>query len=531
MESPSVIMSLLFFTTLLVLGFGLNGWSLSAITLGLTVGLSFLMASIDIQSIKENWKDKRCDLDIILTSFLYKQDNDPRSTSEFMSENFNFCVSQTVQEFIKILITPLLVVFGKQLEVTGSLVNVMNILRGMKGTMMDSFQKIMNPFYERFINTGVAFAQNFQRMLSAMRRIGGIAISSLYMGLSLQVAIENFVNFIIKVVLIIMGIIAALFVILFFGLVPFLFILLTTVSVLVAGGVDAGGFSSVFCFDPNTTVQLQDGRKKRLKEIQIGEVLEDGGTVEGILKSIGQEQMYSINGIFVSGSHLIWSSDLEEWVPVESIPNAMPILAKPEYLLSLRTSTRKIVLRDAQNKPYFFRDWEELPLQMKGVDEFWNYLVTKILHQNDTRVPTEDPLCGSMTKVLLPTGEKVPIGRVQIGDSVYSQKGFTRVLAVYTGVAELPSAYSLSDGIWIQTKEKEWNHPSVTEKQQFQGGHLVTASGTFWIESESYSGFIRDFTEVGLENLPLTYSFTHSLLKKSLNKEELCVLDSSSLVY
>ena len=526
----SVLLSLAVFTIVLVLGFGLNGWTLSALILGLTAGLGFFMSLVDIEAVKNGWKDRRCDLDIMLTAFLYKPSDDPRSMNDFVSENFDFCMRKSIQEFLAILLTPLLTLLGKEIDATSLLSEVMNGLREMKSNMMSSFQKIFNPIYQRFIHTGLAFSQNFQRFYSAMKRIAGIAVSTLYLGMSLQISIRNFVDFVIKVIMIMMGIIAGLFVLLFFGLIPFLFILITTVAVLAEGGVNTGGLGSVFCFDPNTEVRLKNGRSKTIDTLSVGEEIEDGSIVEGVLRTVVQnEQMYSVNGILVSGSHLIWHEEEEEWIPVKDLPFSMPSLQKPSHLVCLRTSTRKIVLRGWQGIPFVFRDWEELPLNLPEADSLWNYLVSKILQQEkEPHVPKEDPLCGPRCRVLLKTGEKVPLGMIRIGDTVYSQKGFTKVLGIYEGQAELSSASAISDGIWIEKQFGIWDHPFEKGGINQRGFHLVTQSGTFWIESENHSGFIRDFTEVGLDQLSLTYSFTQALLKKSQSKEELCVLDSLS---
>lgn len=525
----SIVLLLVYFFILLFLGFGFNGWVLAAMIIGLTIGLSFMMVGLDIQSVKENWSERRCELDVIMTGFLYKQDGDERSSSEFMSENFQFCIQDTVQSFLKILMTPVFAAFNVQLNLAGGVVMIMNVLRNLKAEMLNSFMKIISPMYQRFINTGMAFSQNFQRFYSAMRRVAGIAVASLYLGMSVHVLIDNFVKFVVKVVLIIMGIIAGLLVIMFFGIVPFLGMIIAVVVLLDQAGFDTLGLGPVFCFDPKTPVVLYNKTVKPIEKLNVGDQLEDGGFVEGMLRSIAaNEQMYSVKGILVSGSHLVFDEEREEWLSVSEYKFAEPIFTKPESLICLRTSTRNIPLRDNHGFVHIFRDWEELP-EKEGVDAFWNYLVSKLIHAKKTETPKEDPLCGIRCEVTLSTGERLPIGHVRIGDSVYSEKGFTKVLGVYEGVARFSSPKGLTDGIWIQ--KGGWEHPKEAKAQEkMRGYHLITQAGTFWVESDNYSGCIRDFTEVGLDQLPLTYSFTHALLKKSPSKEELCVLDSSLLV-
>jgi hypothetical protein len=74
---------------------------------------------------------------------------------------------------------------------------------------------------------------------------------------------------------------------------------------------------------------------------------------------------------------------------------------------------------------------------------------------------------------------------------------------------------------------QSWAHPEFAGKDKQLGGyHLITEAGDFWVEADTYSGYTRDFTEVGSDQLPLTYSFTQALLKKYSSREESCVLDS-----
>lgn len=521
----SILLLLALFTILLVLGFGFNGWTLAALILGLTIGLSFLMVSVDIEEIKKNWRERRCDLDILVTSFLYKPSSDARSTGEFIKENFSFCMNQSIQEILKVMMAPLFSAFGTQLNLANTLQEVFNAIRTMKSAMMESFMKLLRPMYQRFIHTGMAFSQNFQRFYSAMRRVAGIAVSSLYLGLSFVTSMQNFFDFVIQVVLIIMAIIAAMFIWSFWLFVPFVGLLIATVNVLEEGGVDTGGWGSLFCFDPATSVELKNGTVKPIDRLIVGDILEDGAAVEGILRvKASQEQMYSVGGILVSGSHLLWSEELEDWIPVHESSFAKRSFQRPSHLVCLRTSTRNIVLRDTTKKVHIFRDWEELPLNLPEADSLWNYLVTKLLHSTDsssTSIPTADPLCGPRCLVMLSTGEKLPISMVQIGMTVYSEQGFTKVLGVYEGETPLDGTRSVSNGTWIQ-QGSSWSHPTELQATQQRGFHLVTQTGTFWVQSENHSGFIRDFTEVGLDNLPLTYSYTRALLKKSLSKEELC---------
>jgi hypothetical protein len=262
-------------------------------------------------------------------------------------------------------------------------------------------------------------------------------------------------------------------------------------------------------------------------------VFEDGTVIEGILQVDGsKEQMYSIDGIRVSGAHLVWSTYTDEWIPVQEHPDAVPSFQRCATLVCLRTSSRNIPL-EGLTETWMFRDWEELPTNLPRTDTIWDFLVSEILNEtaNKGPTPTEIPLLNPSCQVMYKTGEMRNLSEVRIGDSVYCSQGFTKVTGIYKGEADFSDDFT--DGIWFQEiGQTEWRHPtcSTSKGVQNQGLHLTTESGCFWIQTKRISGFVRDFTEVGVNQLPLTYRYTRELLKKSFSREESCVSDSLSQV-
>jgi hypothetical protein len=64
-----------------------------------------------------------------------------------------------------------------------------------------------------------------------------------------------------------------------------------------------------------------------------------------------------------------------------------------------------------------------------------------------------------------------------------------------------------TDGVWW--KDTNWIHRPVDREEVCltQGVHLITESGTFWVQTKDHSGIVRDFTEVGHTHLPETMDF------------------------
>jgi len=497
-----------------------------------------LLAQSDVEGIKSEWSTRRCDLSVMVTAQLYKPADDVRSGAEFAAENFNFCVKSIFVKTIEMFLTPVYAMIGQQMDVVESVGEMLNKLRAIQASFLRGFNKILDPVFNRFRNTGSQFTVTYQKFLSAMGRAFGITQAILYIGMSLVLAVENFVHFVINVVLIIMYIILGIMIILWFMVLPVFGLIILTCQTI---GNSPFGYLSrdvcgELCFDPKTKVRLANGRIKTFEDLQVGDTFEDRTQIEGILRVKGDtEPMFTLDGIRVSGAHLIWFEEGKEWIPVSQHPSATLSLQSCPLLICLRTTTRNIPLQGL-TRSWTFRDWEELPVDLECADGLWDSLVQAILNEKKSEMdtPTEYPMLRDSCEVLYKTGEIRRISEVKIGDSVYSSKGFTTVTGIYLGEASFSEGEQYTNGVWLQSLgAKDWIHPNATSKTSEQkeiGFHLTTESGCFWIQTKQFSGFVRDFTEVGTHNLFLTYSYTRKLLKKSFSREESCVSDSLSQV-
>ena len=533
----SVLAPLGFVILILTLGFRYNNWTLSFMIFLFGGVFALLLGVSNIEEIKKNWNERRCDLGIMITAQLYKPEDDVRTGSEFAAENFNFCVKNIIVSVITMALTPIFALVNQQLDVTESINDVFNRLRVIQANFLKGFMSILDPIFARFQTSGAQFGVTYQKLLSAMGRAFGITQAILYIGMSLVITIENFVQFVINVVLIIMYIILGLMILLWILILPVFGLIIFTCQVI---GNSPFGYLSEdvcgeLCFDPQTHIRLQSGTVKTLAECELGDILEDGSKIEGILYASGEhEPVLVLDGIRVTGAHLVWYEEGEEWIPVANHPSSSLSFHKSKELVCLRTSSRNIPIQGLR-KQWLFRDWEELPSNIPISDTIWEQLVASILNKTPgmSTVPQEHPLLNDECMVLYKTGEHRRISEVSIGDFIYSAEGFTKVTGIYKGQAEFEKTACMTDGVWIKNLSgTSWKHPSLKNEQSSlqKGFHLTTESGCFWIQTNDFSGFVRDFTEVGASNLFLTYNYTRALLKKSMNREESCVSDSLSQV-
>jgi hypothetical protein len=118
------------------------------------------------------------------------------------------------------------------------------------------------------------------------------------------------------------------------------------------------------CFHPDTSVKLKNGNVTKIKDINLGDVLENGSVVQATMKIDNTdintyEDLYIIkNGgvnnedILVTGSHLIYNDGI--FITVKDYKDAVKSIIKTDVLSCLITSDHKIQIG---NK--IFWDWED----------------------------------------------------------------------------------------------------------------------------------------------------------------------------
>ena len=118
------------------------------------------------------------------------------------------------------------------------------------------------------------------------------------------------------------------------------------------------------CFYPETLVKLQNGDIKRMKEIDLGDILENGSIVQSIMKidnKLEPVPLYKIvgegikgNDIFVTGSHLVFDKKQNKFIKVENYSEAVLSELETHYFCCLITNDHKITIGNE-----VFWDWED----------------------------------------------------------------------------------------------------------------------------------------------------------------------------
>jgi len=514
-------------------------WPFLVLTCTLLLALGVMIVNLDRVHVMNQWSTRRCELPVMFTSYFFKPEEDPRSKSEFASANFEFCMKSYVDTFMTSMMAPVTALFSKHLSVAGSSMNMMNILRNIAHTLYGAFSTYLDQFYRRFNASVFQISRVMQFLRMAMKRISGIMMSLIYSGLSIFNGIINTIQFIVKVILIICAIMLAIIIILFFILFPLipliiyvLVLIVQTVSKLsgiMDPGIaaDANSKKSGFCFAEWTTVAItRNGTttQKLVSEIQIGDQLADGAYVTAVITMDGSHvELYQINNVFVSGSHLIKGTD-HEWKSVDMDERAVLSTRTSSSVFCFNTTTNVVTIDGLQ-----FRDWEEIANDDTKGQMIWNYTISSMLNKGKPFRVWKDNMkdyvniavMGRDVGVKTPKGF-VPIHTIQIGDNVIDTDGIAHcVRGIIKGEVEcnksalqddawVTELYEYVDGVWLKGSASV--EPGT---DKMEGITLITEHGEFiiWDSVKKTETRVRDFTEVGYHAIYKTYPYVGARLR------------------
>jgi hypothetical protein len=515
---------------------GMLLWPIITLSIALMGYVTYTYITMERTTIMADWPNSRCGVFVMFASSYFKPDDDPRSPGEFGSDNMRFCMGELAKAAMGVALAPYNTLLTQQSLNLNDNFTALTYLRTVTKTMMDAFMSFLEPFFKKFTLVAYQVGAIVQHLRMAMGRVNAILTSFIYQGLSLVTGIQNMIQFIFIVIMIIIAIMIALLIILFIPLAPFIpFIILPAILVIsVAGGTAIGAAASAkeaFCFEPLAPVVLASGATKPISEIQMGDVLAEGGTVEGILRMDGSTtNLYDLEGIRVSGSHLVNQNGT--WHSVSDDSRAVPKHVKESVLYCLNTSNRLIPVRNDQGATVLFRDWEEIGEEDEVGQIAWESLVSKILggvSEIQSQSQSQDTFClmdGTNT-VTTERGNK-QLNEIILGDKLQlSYNRSTTVIGIVEGRVK-----GVGSRGWVSAciKKRGLSTEELTENKDSRpyrristlkegsdfifGRHLITDSGEFFVNVNGSVIRVRDFTEVGADLIHLTYP----LVAKSLNK-------------
>ena len=357
--------------------YGLDMWTSALIILTFFITTAYFYILNHIQPIKANWSKERCNPAVIPFAGLI-QGKSGKDSFEFTGENFTGCIQTIFQNIAGYALQPINYSMNVLNETTGEVRTSTNAIRAMINKIRNSTKEFSEEIMGRSLNVTIPLIKMVIAARDVMGKTTGTMTAALYTLFGSYLGLKSLMGAIMQFVLIILLIMAALIVVSWiagFFFPPADIIAISTTAMMVALLIPyiivevflnrvmdlpipspPGVPSKPSCFSGKTVVNLKNKEKKQFEDLEIGDQLWDGSTITAVLKlsSAGQE-MYKLNGLFVSGTHRVYHEDME-WITVNKHPQSILIddFREP-YIYCLNTNTKTIKL--ANNT---FLDWDEL---------------------------------------------------------------------------------------------------------------------------------------------------------------------------
>jgi hypothetical protein len=264
-----------------------------------------------LKNIKDNWSTYRCNP-------MYMPLADDVET------NFVYCVQNSMSSFMGFIMQPLTFLTSSMSGMLSGFLNEINMVRAMFDKVRTFISGSIESIFGVFLNLVI----EFQKIIIGIKDLIGKSIGIM---VTLMYVIDGSVK-----------------------------------TMQSAWNGPAGQLVKALgkCFHPETKIKLQNGNIVSIKDINLGDVLENGSIVEATMKldnKINQIPLYIINSegvdgenIYVTGSHLVLDKTSNKYVKVENYVKAVTTEIVIDWFSCLITSDHKIVVGSET-----FWDWED----------------------------------------------------------------------------------------------------------------------------------------------------------------------------
>jgi len=261
-----------------------------------------------IAQIKANWPLYRCN-----PMYMFLADD--------LQENFTYCVQSMQTSFMGYLLQPLTFITSSLTTMLGGFMGDIQNIRAMFDKIRTFFSSIIQSVFGVFLNLII----EFQRITIGIKDLIGKTIGIM---VSLMYVMDGSIK---------------------------------TMNSTWNGPPGQLVRALGKCFYPFTYIKLKDGSIKYMKDLDLGDVLEDGSIVESVMKIDNKKEQlpfYLINteygDIFVTSSHLVFDKDKNDFIKVQDYKKSVLSDFKFDWFSCLITDTHNIPINGE-----LFWDWED----------------------------------------------------------------------------------------------------------------------------------------------------------------------------
>jgi hypothetical protein len=351
------------------------------ITICLLLFISYCHVLINIQPIRDSWPTQRCKLGVMPFAGLIMK-HDGMSTSEYTYKNFNYCTQSVLSNISGDALEPLTYVSKVLNETVAAAEKDIQEIRKMFDKIRNFVGDISQEIMGRLMNIMPQLQEIIISFKDIIGKVQGTVTAALFTLLGSYYTLKALLGAIVQFIVIILISLAAM--IAMFWIFPFtwgvaisstaIFVALSIPLALILTfmtdvlkintnlGIPTLPAPHIKCFDKNVLFTMNDGSKKPICDIAVGDILFNNNRVtakiiverEGSVMYKFSDSNDTDDDIIVSDSHIVKYND--NWIKVSEHPDAKPVENyKDKYLYCLNTESKEIVLGSI-----IFTDWDEI---------------------------------------------------------------------------------------------------------------------------------------------------------------------------
>jgi hypothetical protein len=342
------------------------------ITLFVFFVYTFFQAIQKKQALADDWTNQRCNPKYIpFAGFI----NAPEGSTAFQytGENFQFCSQKIFVDIFGNALKPIEFMIAGLVNFFKMLLTSVNQIRFVLSSLRDNIAKFVTEIIRRISIVLIPLQSTMINVVELLNKIKAVMTASLYTVLGSYLTLKSLLGSIMEMIIKIMIIMTIIIAGLWAGG-PF------TWPIAAASSVAYLAFSITFsiilifmsdvlhikssslpklrrCFDKNTPIKMVDGKMKPIKDIVVGDLLENGIKVTTKIKVDSSNlKMFRLKGIIVSETHVVKYKD--KWIQIGEHPDSQEMFIgtyNEPFLYCLNTSSKEITINGIT-----FSDWDEL---------------------------------------------------------------------------------------------------------------------------------------------------------------------------
>ena len=434
------------------------------------IAISYFYVMNNIKPIIANWDNEKCSPSVMPFAGLIN--NGPNTTKlEFTAKNFSSCMHTMIGTMASEAFQPIYYMMNAFSKMFKDLSNVLNDVRAEFDKIRITIQMFSKDVMGRTMNFVIPFVSMIIGMKSMLAKVNGVLGAVEYTLFGAYMSLKSIFGVLIEVANdillgLVVSITAAFILAIFFppamevalGSIVIMGLILTPMIIIrnfadEVMGLHTSAFPGIpSCFSANTLIQMADNTKKKISEINPGDMLyinnnnnnnNNNTKVTAILKCSALNQtIYNLDNVIVTGEHRVLH-DEKGWIKVKEHEASVLVKDfKEPFVYCLNTDSKSFQINNT-----IFSDWDDID------EDIMNKLNSHIKSEKDIHLNLENGLDGNLSILNLKDGTAVLLKNIKVNDILNNGEKVVGVIKIdMTDIKDVYDYYlETTNGSYIKT--------------------------------------------------------------------------------